>query len=326
MIGVSSLRNPPEWWTRFWHEPILAQRLALVRITFGLTIFADQCLQFLPFFSYLYGPGGASPSATEHSALANSWSWAGLLPTYLVDTTNFVVMQVMFGTWMVVTWLFIFGVKTRLMAVLLWFLTAMVLDRNPTIRNAGDHVLQNALFVLMFASSGEAWSWDATRKRFDQWRTQSPWAIRLLQLLLCSLYTGSAFSKLHGGYFGTWIQGTTLHYVFNDFGLTRWPYVDLPVPTGVLAMMTYASLFWELFFIPLVLFRRTRVWALWFGVLFHINIYLIVEVGWFSWYAIAMYVAWIPDEWLRGKGAESRAWLAERAGRLRARVMAPRAG
>jgi hypothetical protein len=315
----------PSWWIRFWHEPILAQRLGLFRIVFGLTIFTDQCIQFLPYFSYLYGPHGASPPAGDLTVMSSSWAWSGLVPAYFIDTSDWTVIRVIFGIWVLVTWLFIFGIKTRVMTVLLWLLTAVVLGRNPAIRNAGDHVLQNALFVLMFASCGEAFSWDAASKKYDQWRTQSPWAVRLLQMLLCTLYTGSALSKLHGGYFGTWIQGTTLFYVFNDFGLTRWPYVEFPVPTGVLVILTYASLLWELFFIPLVIYRRTRKWALIFGVLFHLNIYLIVEVGWFSWYSIAMYTVWIPDEWLRTKGLRYRELLGQRLGSLRARVLGPRA-
>jgi predicted DCC family thiol-disulfide oxidoreductase YuxK len=36
---------------------------------------------------------------------------------------------------------------------------------------------------------------------------------------------------------------------------------------------------------------------LWGGILFHLGIYATIEVGWFSFYTIAMYGVWIPDAW-----------------------------
>jgi hypothetical protein len=67
-------------------------------------------------------------------------------------------------------------------------------------------------------------------------------------------------------------------------------------------------LFWELFFIPLVIWRRTRVYTLLFGIGFHLVIYLVVEVGWFSFYCIACYAIWIPVPWLRARLLALAAW------------------
>jgi hypothetical protein len=47
-------------------------------------------------------------------------------------------------------------------------------------------------------------------------------------------------------------------------------------------------------FTLLVLNRHTRRWALWFGVLFHVGIWLTIEVGWFSLYTLALYGVWVP--------------------------------
>ena len=59
--------------------------------------------------------------------------------------------------------------------------------------------------------------------------------------------------------------------------------------------MTYVSLWWEVLFPLLVLYRRTRFPALLFGLLFHLGIWLTIEVGWFSFYIMSFYAVWVPD-------------------------------
>jgi hypothetical protein len=292
-------------WLRFWQEPIASERLALFRICLGLTMLADQALQFAPQFGYLFGPKGISPKGYSQTELSRSWELFGLLPAQWLATNRLSVMVGLFVTWVLVTLWFTLGYKTRWASVALWITSGLMLGRHPALRNAGDNVLMNALFVMMFAPSGEALSLDAYRGRNPDGTNkftgefQNPWAVRIFQLLLCSLYTGSAVHKLHGGLHGTWLSGTTLHYVFNDFGLTRWPFAKFPVPEWILTLGTYASLFWEAFFIPLVWFKPTRRWALWFGIAFHLMIYLVVEVGWFSFYSIACYAVWVPEGWIQ---------------------------
>jgi predicted DCC family thiol-disulfide oxidoreductase YuxK len=79
--------------------------------------------------------------------------------------------------------------------------------------------------------------------------------------------------------------------------MARWSYAQLPLPFWFTAALTYFSVWYEVLFTPLVLWRRTRNMTLWAGILFHLGIYSMIEVGWFSFYTIAMYGAWIPDRW-----------------------------
>src|SRR5262249_44951632 len=82
--------------------------------------------------------------------------------------------------------------------------------------------------------------------------------------------------------------------------MSRWSYAQLPLPLWVTATMTYVSVWWEVLFPLLVLFDATRRWALWFGLAFHVGIYSMIEVGWFSFYTMAYYGVWVPDRfWAR---------------------------
>ena len=54
-------------------------------------------------------------------------------------------------------------------------------------------------------------------------------------------------------------------------------------------------MWFEILFTFLMLNRWTRAPALWFGILFHLGIWVMIEVGWFSFYTIALYGVWVPD-------------------------------
>jgi hypothetical protein len=64
---------------------------------------------------------------------------------------------------------------------------------------------------------------------------------------------------------------------------------------------------WEVSFPLLVLWRWTRKWALLYGILFHIGIFLTMAIGWFGFYMIDLYGVWAPDEfWERWDAKSAR--------------------
>jgi hypothetical protein len=94
-----------------------------------------------------------------------------------------------------------------------------------------------------------------------------------------------------------WWDGTVVHYVLNDVAMSHWSYALFPLPLFVTKLMTWASIIWELGFLFLVLYRPTRKYTLYFGIAFHVTISLMVEVGWFGFFTMSLYAAFIPDEY-----------------------------
>ena len=84
---------------------------------------------------------------------------------FFFNTDHLPTLYVVFALWMVVTALFMVGWHTRLMNVLVWFLTLCFMNRNPNILNGGDDTLQVGLFLLLLSPSGCARSIDAWRRR-----------------------------------------------------------------------------------------------------------------------------------------------------------------
>ena len=295
-------------WTRFWHEPIRAERLAAARIFFALAILSDQLVQYLPYLGYFFGPDGVGPEGFDDDFLLRNWRW----PALFFYTDNMTVIRLAFAAWMAATVAMLLGCFTRIATILVWFGTMCFLARNPNLKNGGDDVVQLALFLLVISPCGRVMSLDWLRRVRPSRRapgsaeassglhgsilrpTIAPWPVRLFQIQLCVMYFTTGVAKLRGH---TWWEGMSIHNVINDVTMARWSYAQLPLPIWVTALLTWASLAFEVLFPLLVLFRRTRKWTLWFGVCFHLGIYLTIEVGWFSFYSIAMYAVWIPAEW-----------------------------
>jgi hypothetical protein len=304
-------------WVSFWHRPLRAERLALVRFALAFALFLEQLLCYWPHLAEFYGPEGVGYAGLHDAWTLSQWRWT----TFFFFTDDPRTVEVLFLLWMAATCLLLLGWHARLMSVLVWLLTMSFLERTPIIKNCGDDVLSAALFLLIFLPSGRAFSLDRWLQKRRLARRGVPlpadwenptipaWGVRLLQIQLCVIYLTTGLAKLRGSinfdpprFGGTWWEGTSVYYVLNDVTLNRMSWVELPLAWWFTYAITYVSVWFETLFPLLVLWPRTRKWTLWFGVVFHIGIYLLIEVGWFSFYTLSLYGAWIPGEfWNRHK-------------------------
>lgn len=297
-------------WVRFWHEPVRAERLALMRILLGAALLTDQLFQYLPHLEEFFGPQGVAPQGLHDAYQLKLWRWTVLL--FHHDAPG--VIYPCFWAWVAVTAAWTLGLATRLTNVLAWFGTLCWINRNPNILNGGDDTLQVGLFLLMLSPCGKALSLDAWLLRRGA-RRVPPWSLRVLQIQLCVIYLTTGVVKLvgegwKGGWLpeGTWWDGTSIHYALNYVTMSRWSFAQFPLPLWLTAAMTYVTVWWETLFPALVLLPRVRPWALGFGLLFHAGIWLTIEVGWFSFYTMAFYGVWVPDRfWERRDASEPAA-------------------
>ncbi len=294
-VDYSSLST----WRRFWHQPVRAERLALTRIMLALALLIDQLVQIRPYLAEFYGPTGIAPVGTHDNWCLSTWRWTALV----FNTDDMQIVVPLFWIWVAFTALFLIGCMTRLSGIAVWFLTLAFLNRNRCLTNFGDEILCVCLFMLMISPCGRALSFDSWLRKSKP-NTTDPWPVRLFQIQLCVIYFSTGLAKLiceQDFFTGTWWDGTSIHYVLNNIARGRWSYAQLPLPLWVTAPVTYLVVGWEALFPLLVLFRRTRKWALWFGVLFHLGIFATMEIGLFSFYVLAMYGVWVPDSFWNGR-------------------------
>ncbi len=280
-------------WDEFWQADVAAERLALVRITTCIALVADIVLQHLPFYAELFSLHGMQPEGYSDVALLRSWRW-----TAYVFSPSGVWLGLAFASWLAACIALAVGFHTRAVAVCVWFLTLAMLNRHYYLKNFGDSVLRFTTFMLMFVPCRDALAWDAWRKSGQLAPTLQPaWGVRLFQLQLCAVYAATGISKLIGPLSSTWYQGTSVHYALNDVLLARLAYPLLPLPLSLTLPLSYLVLAWEVLFVPLVIWPRSRRFALGFGLVFHLVSFVALEIGWFPFYILAWYCAWLPDEW-----------------------------
>jgi uncharacterized membrane protein YphA (DoxX/SURF4 family) len=335
-MSTASLTSPGAegLWVRFWHTPVRAERLALMRILLTVALLADQLIQYAPHIGEFYGPDGVAPAGLWDADRLGEWRISYLF----FGTDHLLILYPAFGLWVLVTLLFLVGWHTRWMNLGCWLMTRCFLERNPNIVYGADDVLQAGLFLLLLTPCGAAWSLDARRNRQrgllqgPAW--VAPWSLRILQIQLCLIYCTSGMAKLKGNHWadafwttwpdgftlplaldrlrgwianpkrewpqGAWWDGTAIHYVLNDTTMARWSPAQFALPFWMTQIMTYVTVWWELLFPLLVLKRWTRTLALLFGLMFHIGILMTVDIGWFGYYMLSFYAVWVPDEfWAR---------------------------
>lgn len=285
---IAAPPTTPSHWTRFWHEPVRAERLALTRILFAAALLIEQLTIYLPDLELYFGNTGYAP----HGWLSQMQYIQGRWTALFFNTDSPAVLYTCFAVWVLVTVAMLLGWRTRITTVLTWFGMLCFANRNPWLTNHGDDVLLIALLLLMLSPCGQAWSLDARRQQSNGELPRlwiEPWPVRLFQMQLCMIYFSTGLAKTFGT---TWWDGTSIHLALLDPARSRWPAESLLLPIWMTALLTWGTLALELGFWLLVLIPRTRRLTLAAGIGFHLGILALLEAGWFSFYMIAMYGVW----------------------------------
>jgi hypothetical protein len=297
------MRAARERWEGFWFEPTATSSLALVRIAFGVVVFA-WTVSLTPDLSAFFSSAGVEGGQPE---TAGVWGVLGIAPAGAVVLVVYAAMLV--GSLALAA-----GWRTRLAAVVVFVGLMSFERRDPWVFNSGDGLLRVIAFYMMLAPAGAAVSVDRWRRtgrgRFWEFPTRAPWALRLMQIQLSVIYIGGVWDKLQGT---TWNNGTAVSYALRVSDLAA-----LPVPAFlsqspvIVNLLTFGTLAMELALGILVWNRRLRPWLLLGGVAFHVAIGWAIRVGFFSVGMLVLYVAFVDQEWASARLLRVRDRLAGR--------------
>lgn len=332
------MRNPLTVFWEFWTKAIRAEGAAAFRITIGLIVAADTAITLLPHTADWFGPDGLYPVRSFENFSGSLWRWSIIDPAWSVGT-----LEVLLWVLVACAVLTALGLFTRVATVGMWLLLLSFHMRNPVILNGGDVLLRSAVFLLMLMPSGAAWSLDnLVRKRLlrpiqptlirklmalpfthaalwgEVFRGESstgwirPWSVRLAQFQLAIVYFFTGVDKVRSvnpdtGQLGDWLGGHAVFKALNHGTISRFA-VFGDLPWWVFAPATWLTLGWEIGFPLLVLWKRTRWYALSIGVLLHVGIWVTMEVTHFSFTIMAFYWLFVPAVILMdvaGKGTGS---------------------
>lgn len=303
MTSATPKERGPSLWDQFLFTPESPSPVALVRAGWGL-LAAVWALTLLPDVDPFLTEG-----ALRYDRPRGEGSWN--LLDHLPDGAPLIVclLLVVAGIATCV------GYRSRLSTAVAALAMLSLQRTNPTIFNSGDLVLRQIGLILALAPSGLLFSIDRVLARRHIGRAtgvppRAPWAIRLLQLNLAVGYALTAWAKLRGS---TWHDGTALVRALRIEDLQRFQVPELLLDQDLLLnLLTWGTLLFEGSFAILVWNRRWRPWMLGAGVVFHLGIDVVFDVGFFSYAMIVGYLAFLPpdtaDRWI--------AWLEAHLPRL----------
>lgn len=294
---IGGLRGLWRAWSWFWFRPVSASGAGIMRILMGVMLVMTT-IDLFPELELLVGPDGVhSASAAAKGVRMGRWTWFDQ-----VDSMQ-AVTAIHCAT-LVVNLLFLLGFKSRTMGILSVMAHAALYQRNGWFMNGGDRLVREFTLYLSLVPCGAAYSVDAWLKRRREAWPSSPLipivAHRLIQLQLCVMYAASGWDKYVTG---SWKSGHALYFALSSENYQRsselvHPLVATEWGQGFLQVGTAITLYWELGFALLVLWRPTRWVALIMGVLIHAGIHVTMLVAFFSAASVWGYLSFLPYDWV----------------------------
>ncbi len=257
------------------------QVFSALRVTCGLHFLLLQLLIQLPNFNTFYSAQGmVDPYLFEfyrQSPLFFIWPWDGL------KFFLFIVTILLSG-------FFALGLWARIVHLPLFFLTLSFQMANPMVIHEPQQLLQLLLFVLWFVPYENHYcikrsmGFDSYEYLREKWGRK---CVYVIQGFLAYYYLLAGIKKLPDP---LWRSGEAVGVLLKSPYLGRSHFlVDWLTQSSLTRMATYSVLAFELLFITLV-FTRHRVYLFWMGVMFHLSIFIFMDVGLF-WAAMLM---WYP--------------------------------
>ncbi len=295
-------------WHAFWFAPASPLPMAVFRILFGLLVLGNGLL-LAPDWLILFGENGIISAETARTSLGtgprvNLFAW---LPAG--DGWTFLVFGAYMGAGLALT----LGLFTRSSAAVLLACILSLHARNPYILNSADVIMRIAAFILIFSPAGAALSLDR-RLRVARGEVTgplapvAPWAQRLLQVQIATVYLATALVKSDGA---TWVDGTAIYYGLHVEGMARFPVPFLPDHLWAIQLATWATLALEFALGTLVWVRELRYPLLALGVLLHAGIGWAFTIPLFGLLMVFTYVVFVDADDL----ARGLAWARAAAGR-----------
>ncbi|GEM_PF-231363 len=300
--------NVLQTWQR-WTETFGQERhligASFFRIGAGLTLLYQYLINYHQ-RHYLYGPNAVWP----YDRFLEKLREAGSFSLYAFSNHP-MVFEAIFHLGILVTALWVLGWRTRIMTPLTYIFLWSLHERNPTLWDGGDNVLQIVMVYAIFANLGAHFSLDAERRREMTHRRPNTWqqiaamchngAMLAFALQLCIVYATAGLYKVQGE---MWQSGTALYYVMRVDEFT-WPgyservYLNVPL----IVASSYATVAFQVSF-PFLFFlnRWTRRLALLAAFGFHLGIALFMGLITFSAIMISIELALVSDDEYRSLG------------------------
>lgn len=301
-----------EWMTGGEHATI---SMSLLRILYGGAI-AWFLIVSAADRHYLWGAG-----SRWVDPIVDLRHWPAVF-TVLFSKDDPALFDLAYGALIALAFLFTVGFATRIVTPLLLLFWVGLSSNSVFLTNGGDLVIRITLLFLVFANLSRHWSVDAWLhvRGVGPWRSGlrrwiPEWALAAAHntaLVLCAyqimlVYVTSGIFKLQGT---EWLEGSALYYALNLEVFRVFPTLSdlMWQVTPFVLVGSWASIWAQLLFPVLMLWRPTRYAALAVILSMHLGIGLFLGLWPFSIAMIALDLLFVRDASWQRAFAASRAF------------------
>src|SRR6266404_5959323 len=274
---------------------------SIFRILLGLYVL-QHFLTLFPWGAEVFSNRGVLPVAAASPLIR-------LFPNVLAiwDQPGFLTILLTLGA--LLSALLTVGFWDRPAALVLWYLWACLLGRNPLISNPALPFIGWLLLLHAVLPKAPYGSW-AARSRDDPrgnwYMPQSAFA--LAWILIAAGYLYSGYTKLMSP---SWVDGSAFTRVLENplARPTALRGLLLAMPPASLRIATWTALGLELTFAPLALLRRARPW-IWFAMVgLHAGLLLLVSFADLTAGMLLVHLFTFDPAWLRRRMAHRSEWV-----------------
>ena len=179
----------------------------------------------------------------------------------------------------------IFGILPRIAAGIALLAHLSFMHRNMAVIHGVDLIASFYLFYLCLAGG-------VAREKSRIGMLLNSVAFRLGQIQLCVIYAYSGLYKLRGIH---WSQGDAIWYALGNTQLARWDFGWVSHFGVAIAVATYLTMLWEIYFPILIWVKSTRLLMITFGIILHMGIGLALNIPIFAALMITIYALFLTD-------------------------------
>jgi hypothetical protein len=253
---------------RFFFKQIDNSALIVFRIMFGLLLFLESV-----------------------GAIFTGWVRLAMIePTFTFSFIGFEWLQPLPGIGMyfyyllmgVFGFMVMIGYRYRLSIIMFTLMWTAVYLMQKSFYNNHYYFLILLSGIMIFLPANRAYSLDAKRKPEIRSDSMPAWCKWIVVLQVWIVYTFASVAKLYPD----WLDGT----VATEFMSRR---ADYPIvgawlqQTWVHYVIIYFGILYDLLVVPLLLYKRTRIWAFFFSIFFHIFNSIVFQIGIFPYLSLA---------------------------------------
>ena len=280
-------------WDRFWFTPRDVGTLAVMRIGCGAMLLYTHLAWGLAFRAFF----GQQPWISEDIArdLQESvFAWSHFFVLRDEFTLRAIHLAALFAFA-----LFTLGLYTRASAMVSALAAISYVHRQPGALFGLDQINVLLATYLTISDCGRAFSLDAyfarrSGRTLERETVANCIASRLIQLHMCIIYMFAGMAKLQGP---AWWNGEAMWGAIAIQEYQSWDVTWLVHFPSLLAVFTYLTLYWEIYYVALVWPSWSRPVVLFLALPLHMGIAICLGMITFGLIMIVGNMAFVPPAW-----------------------------